>query len=231
MPSIKKVLPTLAVILIIHSCIKDEHFEANENPEVELTNVAEIGCYLPIYPGSCWVYSNGDTVRAGSQYHLDTVFSASYWFPDFPEECVAVDTTHMLTLNYPHFQLRNSVRKYLNKYTLYGLDDRCEVDFKVLSEEIGEKWYISWDNLQDSRFEVIERLASVTMPDGQSYSDVMVIEEQYIGNLWLCSQTRRYYAKSIGLIGEQQFVAPFKEGYLETPIWTFFLSSYKSGPS
>lgn len=160
--------------------------------------------YFPAFPGSYWVYNNGDTLRVEDNYKLCIYNDAYYLYPP------NFDTVYL-----PKF-LPNSIYGdvFIKGYLITNHGGYKDPPFRfILSETVGASFYVA--SLVSSKVEgmTIKKDTSIIV-NGITYNNV-IITIQYDTHFSMyyppmeCAGVKEYYAKGIGLIRREVRSFPF----------------------
>lgn len=178
---LKYILLTFAIGSLIVSC----------EPKAEPDFVYPLE-YLPAYPGSYWIYNNGDQI----------VTSSSYVLHSYQSSLSSLETTEEVYV--PMYD-----GEYLYEYTI--TQNSTEYPVKKLLEETvgGNPWMVSDFNGEPTMRAVTKSLDSIIisfppyadpMDSILVFKDVLVVVE-YVDSLgednW---NLKEYYAKDVGLV-------------------------------
>lgn len=198
----------------------------NESPDIELNNnelkkfdTIFPGDYLPAFPGSYWIYSDGDTIKTGKDFELSIIYEPHYDFStgvDMFDTCIAIDTAY-----FPIYG-----NKILNRYTTYWWSSnvRC-AKFKLLDEIEGSGWTISSSKNDWSGMSVKSKDSRIVLPNQISYDSVIVMVYNYTINNYNITKYEYYYAKNIGFIGSKTIYDQLSG--TDTVTWESYLIDYK----
>lgn len=164
--------------------------------------------YFPAFPGSYWIYNNGDTLRVEDNYKLCIYNHAYYLYPpDFD------------TLYLPKF-LPNSIYGdvFIMGYSITNHGSYKDPPFRgILSETEGGCFYVA--SLVDSKVEgmTIKKDTSI-MINNITYNNVIITIQYNTRFISPCSPevyagVKEYYAKGIGLIRREVRNFPFDTIY------------------
>ncbi len=181
--------------------------------------------YFPAFPGSYWVYDNGDTLKVAGQHEKYIFNSAGYTaVPDY-------DTLVLpkLILN-GIYNLRDSFA-YVNEYSISkaSLSSYRDPAFKqILSLNEGDALLIGGD-VQGHQItgRVIQADTSIAI-DGKAYERVIVTIHfgrmctMNGGSEYECAFKREYYAKGVGLILRESRNYPVDTVFIKEIALSFF---------
>ncbi|HQH19811.1 MAG TPA: hypothetical protein PKZ43_09670 [Bacteroidales bacterium] len=146
--------------------------------------------YLPVYPGSYWKYTtnNGDTTlqKTSDNYILHSYNSS---------ELGGIKTDPVYV-------------PYWDGKPIYGYCTPCGYQIPILKTELGASWETS-NNISVHVYDCAKTIAVDTniLINGINYDSVIVIkDEHYSYSPMPLSYDKKYYAKNIGLIKEDDFV-------------------------
>ena len=168
----------LFILVLSFSCQKEE-----EPPIIYPKN------YFPAYPGSYWVYTNGDTRTVEPDYYLHS-YQKGVVGPDFSEEAYVPKMEHYYVYEYSITQ--NSVTHPLKQ---------------LLSEKLNESWVVKDWNDEEIKRKVVAINDTInidqypyTNDSVTSYSPVIIVIEYPSKEGETHWRSKEYYAKNIGLI-------------------------------
>ena len=197
------------IITFFTSCTEEGH-----SPYVESIDTIFPNSYLPAYPNSYWIYSNGDTSRTFSSYVLDTIEKPVY-------------TGYFYNIDHCEFYERAFYPVYDNNilrgYTLYFKE--CSTPEKLLDEELGKKWENDRYKTYYISREVKAKDIQVTLPNTLKYENVIIIEEEIYSDYVGFTTREYYYAKNIGLIKSRII----KSGFDTVDVCEKYLLEYTIG--
>lgn len=198
----KRFLLPFICLLILGSCKKDEY--ETRYPQA----------YLPTYPGSYWIYHDGDTIRTGNNYVLTEIYKTSQYLgsPDY-QSCTPFETAIFPVYN----------GSYVKDYTLFGINSigSC-YQRPVLSEIPGETLTLSMSKYHHYYLYMKAKDSIVTLPSGITYENVIVMNELNQGGP--PRDIEYFYAKDIGFIGQKTH---YNVSTLDTvPVWGKYLIYY-----
>lgn len=150
--------------------------------------------YLPAYPESYWVYSDGTTTKVSPSYHKHKYY----------EELEGTATTDEV-----YVPIMNG--QYVYEYEITQNNNRIPLK-QMLSEVNGDDWRVDYWQDGEIRRKVIDKDVTISLSqpvvtpestsDGQqTFDSVIIVIEYYksgdVASPWL---TKEYYAPFIGLI-------------------------------
>ncbi len=171
--------------ILLFSCDEDD------NPTSPTINPLP---YYPAYPGSYWIYTNGDTIKVADKYGL---YSYCSDYPNGP-----IDTELFL----PIITLRGDSLAYVKEYSF----SNKYVSFYVpnfspfFSQNIGIFYQSNNHGPIQTYGETVKVDTSITI-DSVKYENVIITvyyDSQYYGSQY--ATLREYYAKNIGLIKRER---------------------------
>mgnify|MGYP007056077317 FL=1 len=215
----KKTLLIITISFIIISCKKNEIVPNMNN--LTYDTIFPLS-YFPAYPGSYWIYSNGDTLKIEDEYELFYYNNASW--TDIPD----IDTLYLPKFKtnsiYPNGNALSEPYTYVYKYTISTLSYR--LPFRtILSEQAGYQFNVSEYFSGNAGYGCTVNLDTTIEINNKKYENVLVVINyawhETIGYLpW---STREYYANNIGLIKrESRYIDD-----LDNIILNFELRDYK----
>lgn len=207
----KRILLPLICLLVLGGCKKDNINNVLIPPKTYPKRYPKE--YLPTYPGSYWVYDNGDTNRTGATYVTAEIFSANRNFGTGEVSCHSIETA-MYTVY---------LGKYVKDYTVYGQDSKgvC-TSYTLLSEIIGETMTLYASKQYRTELIVKSKDVQIELPNGKVYDNVIVMNKVNLGGPEL--DVEIYYAKGIGLIGQKTIENYFTQDTI--PVWDKYLVDY-----
>lgn len=188
----KKILAIASITLLLLGCGK---------PEEIVYQTVEPLPYLPVYPGSWWVYDlNGEDVvwSVETDYLLHTYESKQHLGKKTEPTYVPVWEGE-------------AVYGYSSPGIFYDLEqdepcEDCEVQIPYLSENLGERFELSNAPLFYTYRQAMSREQSFLL-DTTYYTDVLVVNDymQFKNAEPPILIKSAYYARNIGLIGYDEF--------------------------
>jgi hypothetical protein len=170
--------------------------ETKEDTTQPIHRIIYPSSYLPAYPGSYWIYNNGDTIRCSDQYQVHALYSSWDWYQG---QAGAVVSEYVLVPYYNQHYLYHY--EYLNsECTPYS-----SATDKIMSELPGDSWtsggdphnYYSW-----TTYKILIKDTSVII--NSLRFDSVIILQLGANNPYYPVTGYEYYAKNIGLIKKQQ---------------------------
>jgi hypothetical protein len=154
--------------------------------------------YLPVYPGSKWIYLNeaGDTVIQST--------SASYELHQYASDKLYGEVTDYVYVPFwngnPMYAYSTPIDNQTAAATHYGL---TQVGY--LSEHEGDKWLV-YGSQYGSRYRKVENANTSIIVNSINYDNVVKVKDyghaSYRNDYIICIS---YYAKNIGLVKEDYF--------------------------
>ncbi len=162
--------------------------------------------YLPVYPGSYWVYSNGDTIRTNPEYIKSAVFfkhspplvyDQGHGNNYFPNDSVYLPIWDGIPV------LGYSSVNYIIEYIPL---------IPILTNDVGSTVFLSTDNRSSCSAFMTESLDTTLTIGNNTFFEVIQtsIWSMYHGSCWdypdkrhMLSHSKRFYAKGVGLIREE----------------------------
>jgi len=185
MKTIRSIFIFLSIIAIFWSQGCKKNNNPNNNPQ-EIKKIAWPKSYLPAYPGSWWIYSDGDTVKTGPNYVWAVIYgvdlSSQYYFLD---SC--------------YVPVYNGWGLYY--YYSFPIPQNGYITTTFLDETLGKTWCESCNRYIahcDAR-RVTKKDTSMQV-NGIIYDSVIEVQ---LGSYWqdyVWSDYKEYYAKNVGLI-------------------------------
>lgn|SRR5574344_1313946 len=174
----------------------------NKNKDHDPEDVSEFDTifpksYLPVYPGSYWVYGNEDG-------RIDSVFSADDYVLDYyqnPEAGYVSDTFYVPELdNVPiwGYEAHTGSVSHSGSYPFT----------LILSDtaEVGYDWIIAYWQGNENRRQIIAKDTTIQLASGAAFDSVIIVKEyQTLPINVLEWWYKRYYAKGVGLIKEESW--------------------------
>jgi hypothetical protein len=180
-----KTIRSIFIFFVIIAIFGSPGCKKNNNPQ-EIKKIAWPKSYLPAYPGSWWIYSDGDTVKTGPNY----VWAVIYALKDF-SQYIFIDSCYVPVYNGWGLYYYFSFPIPQSSYTTYTL----------LDETLGQSWT---DNCNryiahcDAR-RVTKKDTSMQV-NGIIYDSVIEVQLGSYWNYYVWSDYKEYYAKNVGLI-------------------------------
>jgi hypothetical protein len=205
----RRLLLPLICLLALGSC-KKENIKSTGEGSAKISPKP----YLPTYPGSYWIYNDGDTIVTGDKYQLAEIYDEQRDFGR-PEllTCRPIKKAFFTVYN----------GSYVYDYILYGLNSKGECYTRpLLSEEVGKKMTLYANKYYRTMLMVKSKDVQITLPNGVIYDSVIVMNKVNYGGPEL--DVELYYAKHIGFIGQQTIENYFKPDTI--PVWNKYLVEY-----
>jgi hypothetical protein len=197
----------------------------NESPDIEPNNnelnkfdTIFPGDYLPAYPGSYWIYNDGDTITTGEKYELSIIYDPRFDIStgvEIFDTCIPIDTAY-----FPIYD-----NKVLNRYTTYSYGKGHCSKFRLLDETEGIGWTISSSKMDRSGMSVKGKGSTIVLPNQISYDSVIVMVYNYTIQNYDVTEYEYYYAKHIGFIGSKIIYDQICG--IDTAKWGSYLINYK----
>lgn len=209
----KRILLPLICLLVLGGCKKDNINNVLIPPKKYPKRYPKE--YLPTYPGSYWVYDNGDTNRTGVSYVVAEIFSANRNFGTGEVSCHSIETAMYTTY----------LGKYVKDYTVYGQDSKgvCTNE-TLLSEELGKIITLYSSKIYSTVLIVKSKDVQIELPNGKVYDNVIVMNKVNYGGPGPELDVEIYYAKGVGLIGQKTIENYFTQDTI--PVWDKYLVDY-----
>jgi len=171
--------------------------------------------YLPAYPGSYWIYNNGDTIKTNSGYILSTTKRPYYNENTFIlYDCIPIDTAFFPIYNY----------EILNEYTTYSTSSEWCSENRLLDEAEGSSWSVDSHKDWYSYLIVQKKDTSIILPNNQEFDSVIIMNfRRFEGNYDL-AKIEYYYAKNVGYLGSKTiYDLPMN---IDSIKWNLYLTDY-----
>ena len=188
----------LFILLIIFSCIK------REEPEIIYPK-----SYFPAYPGSYWVYNNGQTVKVDQNYHLHS-------YENNISSNNKTEEVYVPRIN----------GQYVYEYSITQNSTLIPLK-KLLSETADESWIVDYWNGKNVSRKIVSINDSIAIVDTifgidttfKSVISVIEYSEEFGEENWF---SKEYYVKYIGLIRKET------NNYQDTldPVIEFYIVDY-----
>jgi len=177
MHSIIKITTSLLLITVLFSACKETELEYIFPKD-----------YLPAYPESYWIYSDGSTVKVAPGYHKHNYFEEL-------EGTSKSDQVYVPKMN----------NQYVYEYKVTQDNNRIPLK-KMLSESKDDDWVVDYWQNGEIRRKVIDKDVTLrltdSLPNGVKNLDsvIVVIEYYKDADTTLPWFTKEYYAPLIGLV-------------------------------
>ncbi len=220
----KVLLCTISIIIILVGCKKEELPDPIDTKSGNFRGCDTIKplSYLPAYPGSYWIYSNGDTIKTSDSYELHTLYEKAWITSEEPpyypvEECVEKETAY-----FPIYD--NKILKGYKQYSIVNSPTSYCETLLLLCESLGAGWTINYTTHDRSSMLITKKDTTIALPNNVVYNNVIVAEYNYTINSSPIIKKEYYYAKDIGLIQLKTIYALLGPGEPNTIDW--YLTDY-----
>lgn len=169
--------------------------------------------YLPAYPESYWVYSDGSITKVTPGYHKNRYFEQL-------EGTAKSDEVYVPKMN----------GQYVYEYSITQDDNRIPLK-KLLTEKKDDDWRVGYWKDGEIRRKVIDKDVKLTLtdslPNGKSTLDSVIIVIEYYKSPtetlpWM---TKEYYAPFIGLV--RQDIRRDQDSLILRELSRYYISNYQ----
>lgn len=169
---------------------------SSPHPIVHVYDTIKPKEYFPAFPGSYWVYNNGDTLRVEENYKLCVYFQGGHYVP-YPH-----NDTIVLPKFYPN-SIYGAV--FIRGYSITNLGGTSsEMPFsEILTETEGGTFYITPSYAGNQNLGETIKKDTTIIVNNVTYNDVIVTYQYnriFMCSPEICGYRKEYYAKGVGLI-------------------------------
>lgn len=209
-------LGVLSLSMVVFSCKKND-----TSPSPASYQIMEPQSYLPAYPGSYWIYSNGDTLKVADEYQ-------KYTFNSSDSEDGSYTGTVFLPQFLPNNIFYQDYSSYINGYAVSSQMSGAPF-FNLLSETEGATYSLEQHYGGQLIGHTLKTDTAITV-NGRAYSPVLVVvhyaKELCNDSPAVCAFVKEYYAKDVGLI-KREYKLDGQTEYTYLPNYSLELVAFK----